>query len=78
MRWPKPDELRRWTPDDQLVFRKWRGAVVLFYSAFVGLMAVASTLALHRTGESFPNVVAAHRQAPLATGAPLNSTRLGR
>jgi hypothetical protein len=26
MHWPKPGELRRWAPDDQQVFKKWRGA----------------------------------------------------
>ena len=78
MRWPKPDELRRWTPDDQLVFRKWRRAVVVFYCAVVGSLAVGATLALHETGRNLPDVMAAHRQAPLSTGAPLISTHLRR
>jgi hypothetical protein len=33
MRWPKQDELRRWTPDDQVVFRNWRRGLVLIYGA---------------------------------------------
>jgi hypothetical protein len=78
MRWPKPHELRRWTPGDQLVFRNWRRAVLLFYCAFVGLLAVLSMLALHQTGRDLADAMAAHRQAPLSTGASINSTYRGR
>ena len=68
MRWPKPDELRRWTPDDQLVFRKWRRVVVIFYCAVVGLLAVGSMLAVHRPDSKFRDLMTVERQTvPLPT-----------
>jgi hypothetical protein len=43
MRWPKPDELRRWTADDQIVLRKCRRAVFTFYGVVIGLLIFATT-----------------------------------
>jgi hypothetical protein len=44
MRWPKPDELRRWTAEDQTVLRKWRQAVFTFYGVVIGLLIFTATL----------------------------------
>jgi len=71
MRWPKPDELQRWTPYDQVVFRKWRRSVVLFYGAIFGLLAVISTFALRQDGPTRPDVAMRPQTAPLSTTAPL-------
>jgi hypothetical protein len=43
MRWPKPNELRRWTAEDQIVLRKWRRAVFTFYGVVIGLLIFATT-----------------------------------
>jgi hypothetical protein len=68
MRWPTPDQFRRWTPDDQMVFRKWRRSLVLFYGAIFGLLAVISTFALRDAGPTGPDV-AMRSQTTLQSGA---------
>ena len=71
MRWPKPDELQHWTPNDQVTFRKWRRGVVLFYGAIFGLLAVISAFALRHDGPTRPDVAMQPQTAPAATAAPL-------
>jgi hypothetical protein len=79
MRWPKPDELQRWTPDDQVVFRKWRQVVMLFYGAVFCLLAATSFFAFRHNGHAFPDVMAARPQvAPPSLGTPLSATYRGR
>ena len=52
MRWPKPDELRRWTAEDQTVLRKWRQAVFTFYGVVIGLLIFAATSATRHNNAS--------------------------
>jgi hypothetical protein len=64
MRWPKPDDLRQWTLDDQVVFRRWRRGDILFYGVAFCLLAVLSIFARrHDKGHIFPDIIAAPRQA---------------
>jgi hypothetical protein len=78
MRWPKPDELQRWTPHDQVVFRKWRRGVILFYGAIFGLLAVTSTFALRHDGPASRDLMARRQALPLSTAAPLPTMYQGR
>jgi len=59
MRWPKPDELRRWTAEDQIVLRKWRRAVFTFYGVVVGLLIFATTLTILHNQRVEPDSVTA-------------------
>ena len=57
MRWPKPDELRRWTAEDQTVLRKWRRAVFTFYGVVIGLLIFAATSAMRHNERVQPDSV---------------------
>ena len=57
MRWPKPDELRRWTAEDQTVLRKWRQAVFTFYGVVIGLLIFAATSAMRHNERVQPDSV---------------------
>jgi len=59
MRWPKPDELRRWTAEDQTVLRKWRQAVFTFYGVVIGLLIFTATLAMRHNERLQPDSVTA-------------------
>jgi hypothetical protein len=59
MRWPKPDELRRWTAEDQIVLRKWRRAVFTFYGVVIGLLIFAATSAMRHNERVEPGSVTA-------------------
>jgi hypothetical protein len=59
MRWPKPDELRRWTAEDQTVLRKWRQAVFTFYGVVIGLLIFAATSATRHNERVQPDSVTA-------------------
>lgn len=59
MRWPKPDELRRWTAEDQTVLRKWRQAVFTFYGVAIGLLIFTATLAMRHNERVQPDSVTA-------------------
>ena len=61
MRWPKPDELRRWTAEDQIVLRKWRRAVFTFYGVVIGLLIFTATLAMRHNERVEPGSVTAFR-----------------
>ena len=54
MRWPTPDELRRWTAEDQTVLRKWRQAVFTFYGVAFRLLIFTATLARATTNAASP------------------------
>jgi hypothetical protein len=47
MRWPKADELRRWTAEDLIVLQKWRRVVFTFYGVLIGLLLVAASAMSH-------------------------------
>jgi hypothetical protein len=68
-----------WTPDDQVVFRRWRRGVILFYGVAFCLLAVTSMFARrHDKGHVFPDIIVARRQAASpSTGArmPYNVSR---
>ena len=57
MRWPKPDEPRRWTAEDQTVLRKWRQAVFTFYGVAIGLLIFTATLAMRHNERVQPDSV---------------------
>lgn len=78
MRWPQLDELQRWTPDDQVVFRNWRRGLVLFYGAIFGLLAVISTFALRDGGPTRPDVAVRSQTTPLSTAGRLPAMYQGR
>jgi hypothetical protein len=59
MRWPKPDELRRWTAEDQIVLRKWRRAVFTFYGVVIGLLIFGATSAMRHNERVQPDSVRA-------------------
>jgi hypothetical protein len=59
MRWPKPDELRRWAAEDQTVLRKWRQAVFTFYGVVIGLLIFTATLAMRHNERVQPDSVTA-------------------
>ena len=59
MRWPKPNELRRWTAEDQMVLRKWRRAVVTFYGVVIGLLIFAATSTMRHNIRVQPDSVTA-------------------
>jgi hypothetical protein len=59
MRWPKPNELRQWTAEDQIVLRKWRRAVVTFYGVVIGLLIFAATSATRHNERVQPDSVRA-------------------
>ena len=59
MRLPKPDELRRWTAEDQTVLRKWRQAVFTFYGVAIGLLIFTATLAMRHNERVQPDSVTA-------------------
>ena len=59
MRWPKPDELRRWTAEDQTVLRKWRQAVFTFYGVVIGLLIFTATSAMRHNERVQPDSVTA-------------------
>ena len=60
MRWPKPGELRRWTPDDQQVLKKWRRAFFTFYG-IIGVLVFGAILALHHNPNAERDGVVASR-----------------
>jgi len=64
MRWPKPNELRRWTPEDQIVLRKWRRAVFTFYGVVIGLLIFATSTMLHNQRVEPNSVTAFSGQRP--------------
>jgi hypothetical protein len=57
MRWPKPNELRQWTAEDQIVLRKWRRAVFTFYGVVFGLLFFAATSAMRHNERVQPDSV---------------------
>jgi hypothetical protein len=59
MRWPKPDELRQWTAEDQIVLRKWRRAVFTFYGVVIGLLIFATTSTMRHNERVEPGSVTA-------------------
>ena len=61
MRWPKPNELRRWTAEDQIVLRKWRRAVFTFYGVVIGLLILATTSTMRHNQRVEPDNVTAFR-----------------
>jgi hypothetical protein len=61
MRWPKPNELQRWTAEDQIVLRKWRRAVVTFYGVVIGLLIFAATSATRHNERVQPDSATAFR-----------------
>jgi hypothetical protein len=65
MHWPKPNELRRWTAEDQIVLRKWRRAVFTFYGVVIGLLIFAATSAMrHNERVELDSVTALRGQKP--------------
>jgi hypothetical protein len=57
MRWPKPNELRRWTAEDQIVLRKWRRALFTLYGVVFGLLIFATTSAMRHNERVQPDSV---------------------
>jgi hypothetical protein len=60
MRWPKPGELRRCTPDDQQVLKKWRRAFFTFYG-IIGVLVFGAILAFHHNPNAERDGVVASR-----------------
>jgi hypothetical protein len=74
MRWPKPDDLQH--PDDQVVFRRWRRGVILFYGVAFCLLAVLSMFARrHDKGHVFPDIIAERRRAVSPSTGAYNVSR---
>ena len=74
MRWPKPEELRQWTPHDQKIFKEWRRAVFALYGVIIGVLVFGALLA-HRQNPNLERdgVIASHGQKSLQqTNVPLS------
>ena len=74
MRWPKPDEPRRWTAEDQTVLRKWRQAVFTFYGVAIGLLIFTATLAMRHNERVQPDSVTAVGARARISNSPAIST----
>jgi hypothetical protein len=61
MRWQKPNELRRWMAEDQIVLRKWRRAVFTFYGVVIGLLIFATASTMRHNQRVEPDSVTALR-----------------
>jgi hypothetical protein len=59
MHWPKPNELRQWTAEDQMCFGNGVGPFSLFYGVVIGLLIFAATSTMRHNERVQPDSVTA-------------------